>query len=171
MPIAAYDMSIAVFVRGLTNLKTVLHKGEQHAASHQLPPAALLEARLASDMYNLSSQVHWATEGAKLAVARLVGAAPALSPDDAKTFAELQARIDAAVTQLQTTSADALEAGLGRAIAIEHRAGALHFTGEQFLREFALPNFFFHQTCAYAILRNQGVALTKGDIINGAGGR
>ena len=165
MPIATHDVSIALFVRGLTNLKTVLHKGEQYAATHGLVDAELLGAQLAPDMHSLAAQVHWAAEGAKLAAARLAGAAPELTRQEGTTFAELRQHLDATILNLRSFSPESLEAGLARSIEIEHPRGRMQFTGDRFLREFAIPTFFFHLTSAYAILRHLGVLLTKGDFL------
>ena len=168
MPITAYDASIAQFVRALTSLKAILNKAEQQASARGLSPAELLEARLAQpapDMLNLASQVHWAAEGAKRTIERLVSAPIPSSNDDAKTFAELHDRIDAAITFLQSISPSEVEASLSREIEIDNRRGKLRFTGERFLREFSLPHFYFHLTCAYAILRNRGIELTMADFL------
>jgi len=165
MSLSAYDLSAGMFARGLTGLKTVLAKGEAHAAASGKPTGELIDARLATDMNNLAVQVHWATEGAKLATARLLGAAPTVSPNDAKTFADFQQRIDATIAYLSSLAPKDLEAGLDRVIELEHRGGSKKFTGSQFLVEFAIPNFFFHVTTAYAILRHEGVELTKGDFM------
>jgi hypothetical protein len=168
MSLSAYDLSAGLFVRGLANLKGMLTKGEAHAAVSGSGDAALIGAQLAADMNNLGVQVHWAAEGAKLAVARLLGAAAAApSANDAGTLAELNQRIDGAITYLSAVAPRDLEAGLDRVIEIQHRGGSKQFTGSQFLVEFAIPNFFFHVTTAYAILRHQGVELTKGDFMGG----
>jgi hypothetical protein len=168
MPITAYDASIAVFVRTLTNLKALVSKAEQQAAERGISASELLEARLAPpapDMLNLASQVHWAAEGAKRAIERLTDAPIATTNDDAKTFAELNQRIDAAITQLQSISPSDLEAGLSRAVEVRNPRGSMQFTGDKFLLEFALPHFFFHVTCAYAILRHRGIELKMADFL------
>lgn len=168
MPITAYDASITLFVRTLTNLKAILSKAEQQVSERGIPVAELFDARLAPptpDMLSFASQVHWAAEGAKRAVERLLGAPTASSKDDAKTFAELHQRIDAAIAQLQSASPSDLEASLSRTIEVENPRGRMHFTGDRFLREFAIPHFFFHVTCAYAILRNRGIQLTMADFL------
>jgi hypothetical protein len=161
----AFDLSVGVFVRGLTNLKGQLTKGEAHAAATGTDPAALLHARLADDMYNLAVQTQWASEGAKLAVARLLGDAPAPLTEEGKTFAELHERIDATVEHLRGVDPEALEAGLERTIEVRHRGASMTFRGDRFLTEFAIPNFFFHLTAAYGILRHEGVPLQKGDFM------
>lgn len=165
MPISGYDASVALFLRALTNLKELLHKAERHALSRNGRVSELLGSRLASDMHGLASQVHWAGEGAKLAVARLVGAPLTMSRDDAETFGALQQRLDATLAHLRAVAADEIEAGLGRLIELEHRGETMRFAGERSLCELAIPSFFFHLTTAYAILRHEGVELTKGDFL------
>ena len=164
--LTAHDLSVGLFVRGLTNLKGILNKAEAHAGAGG--EAALIGAQLASDMNHLGVQVHWAAEGARISVARLLGvAAPAPSASDAKTFTELKQRIDATIAYLGAVAPRDLEAGLDRPIEISHRGASKQFTGRQFLLEFAIPNFFFHLTTAYCILRHAGVELTKGDFMGG----
>lgn len=181
MPLSAYDLSAGVFIRGLTNLKAQLTKAQGHVAANGGGEAALLDAQLAADgsgsgaaiaapadlhTFTLAAQVHWAAEGAKLAIARLLAAPPAPpAANDAKSFADLHQRLDATIAYLRELAPSDLEAGLDRAIAIERPRGSLHFSGGQFLREFALPHFFYHVTTAYGILRNQGVRLTMGDFL------
>lgn len=169
MPISAYESTVAVLLRGLTNLKTVLAKGEAYAVEKQLNPSELIGARLAQDMYDLAGQVHWAAEGARLAAARLVGTATSPTLGEPKTFPALYESIDATIAYLAALAPDDLEAGLERAIVIDHRGGSLTFGGRQFFLQLALPSFFFHATAAYAILRHQGVPLTKGDILGALG--
>lgn len=169
--LSAYDLSAGLFVRGLGNLQGMLKKAETHAADSGREDAALIASQLAVDMNDLGVQVHWATEGAKLATARLLGtaAAPAPAVDDGKRFAVLIQRIEATIAQLSVVSPEVLEAGLGRVIEIQHRGASKRYSGAQFLVEFAIPNFYFHVTTAYAILRHNGVPLTKGDFMGGWG--
>ena len=184
MSLNAYDLSAGLFVRGLTNLKTQLTKAEDHAVASGSGEAALLDAQLATDgrvrgvasdaptdlhMYTLAAQVHWAAEGAKLAIVQLLGAPSVPAANDAKSFADLHQRLDATIAYLRETAPSGLEAGLNRVIVIEHRRGSMSFSGGQFLREFAIPHFFYHVTTAYGILRNQGVQLTMGDFLGSWG--
>jgi len=163
----AFDLSAGFFMRGLTNLKVLLTKAEAHEASQGLDAGSLLTAQLAGDMYDLAAQVHWAAEGAKLAVSRLLGTASTPLAPDAKSFADLHERIDAAIVVLGAVDAELVEAGLARTITLPYRGGSKEFSGDRFLTEFAIPNFFFHLTTAYAILRHHGVPLQKGDFIGG----
>ncbi len=161
----AFDVSVAVFERGLTNLKALLMKAEAHASATGTDPGSLLNAQLADDMYNLAVQVHWAGEGAKLAVARLLDVESTPLAEEAKSFAELYERVDATIASLGMADPGALEAGLDRTIELRHRGGSKTFRGDRFLTEFAIPSFFFHLTIAYGILRHEGVPLQKGDFM------
>jgi len=184
MSLNAYDLSAGLFVRGLTNLKMQLTKAEDHAAASGIGEAALLDARLAAEgsvrgaaivaptdlhMYTLAAQVHWAAEGAKLAIAQLMGASRVPAANDAKSFADLYQRLDATIAYLREIAPSDLEAGLDRAIVVEHRRGSMRASGGQFLLAFAIPHFFYHVTAAYGILRNQGVQLTMGDFLGNWG--
>jgi hypothetical protein len=155
----AFDVSAGVFVRGLTNLKTLLTKGEAHGTK--------LTASLAEGMQDLAAQVHWASEGSKLALDRVVAVSspPAPPPSSATTFADLQASIDGAISYLEAIDPAALEAGLDGTVELPVRGGTKSYRGDRFLIEFALPNFFFHLTLAYAILRKEGVPLEKSDFM------
>jgi hypothetical protein len=163
--IEAFDISAGIFVRGLENLRVMLAKAEAHAASQGVDPAALLTARLAGDMYDLAAQAHWASEGAKIAVDRLLGLAPRPLAADAKSFADLHAQIDAAIAHLRAVSPDGLEAGLAGTIDLPVRGGVKSYRGDRFLLDFAIPGFYFHLTTAYGILRHEGVPLQKGDFL------
>lgn len=180
----AYDVSAGVFVRGLTNLKMQLTKAESHAAASGNDAATLLDAQLArggqagdvpSDTpydlhtYTLAAHVHWAAEGAKLAIEQVLGARPVPAACDAKSFSELHRRVDASIAYLRGIAAIDLEAGLGRPIVIEHRRGSVSSNGDHFLLAFAMPHFFYHVTTAYGILRSQGVQLTMGDFLGNWG--
>ncbi len=184
MSLNVYDLSAGVFVRGLINLKTQLAKAEEHAAASGSGEAALLDARLSADglvrsvaspapadlhMYTLAGHVHWAAEGAKLAIAHLQGAPAVPAANEAKSFADLHQRLDATIAYLREMAPGDLEVGLDRTIVIEHRRGSMRSTGGQFLLAFAIPHFFYHVTTAYGILRNQGVELTMGDFLGNWG--
>jgi hypothetical protein len=184
MSLSVYDQSAGLFVRGLTNLKGLLTKAEAHTAASGGGDAALLDARLAADgrvrgaasgapadlhMFTLAAQIHWAAEGAKLAIAHLLGAPQVPAASDEKSFADLHQRLDATIAYLREIAPSDLEAGLERTIVIAHRRGSMSFSGGQFLLEFAIPHFFYHVTTAYGILRNQGVPLTMGDFLGSWG--
>lgn len=183
MTLNPYDLSAGLFIRGLTNLKMQLTKAEEHAAASGSGEAALLEAQLTADgrmpgvsaaptdlhMYTLAAQVHWAAEGAKLAISQLLGIRLVPDANDAKSFANLQQRLDATIAYLRAIDPSDLEAGLDRTIVIEHPRGSMSANGRQFLIAFAIPHFFYHVTTAYGILRSQGVPLTMGDFLGNWG--
>jgi hypothetical protein len=184
MSLNAYDSSAGVFVRGLTNLKAQLLKAEAHAAASGSGEAALLGARLAAEglmrdvastppgdlhMYTLAAHVHWAAEGATLAIAQLLGVPRVPAPSDAKSFANLEQLLDTTIAYLRDVAPSDLEAGLERAIVIESRRGSTSSIGRQFLLALAIPHFFYHVATAYGILRNQGVELTMGDFLGNWG--
>ena len=180
MSLNAYDLSAGLFIRGLTNLKSHLAKAQDHAAASGIGEAALLSAPLASEAlgpgdaiaasadlhrYPLAAHVHWAAEGAMSAIARMQGVQRVPAANDATSLSQLRERLDATIAYLSKVAAEDLEAGLDRAIVIEHRRGSMHSDGRQFLIAFAIPHFFYHVTTAYGILRNQGVPLTMGDFL------
>jgi hypothetical protein len=184
MSLNAYDLSAGVFVRGLTNLKTQLMKAEEYAAASGIAEAPLLNARLAAEdpgrdvasvaptdlhMYTLAAQVRWAAEGARLAIARLVGTARTPAANDAKSFLHLHQHLDETIAYLRAITPSDLEVGLGKAVVVERPRGSVRATGGQFLIGFAIPHFFYHVTSVYGILRNQGVPLTVGDFLGNWG--
>ena len=183
MSLNAYTLSAGLFIRGLTNLKMQLTKAEDHAAASGNGEAALLDAQLAADgrihgtnyaptdlhMYTLAAHVHWAAEGAKLAIAHLLGAPSVPAANDAMSFADLHQRLDATIAYLREIAPSDLESGLDRTIVIEHPRGSMRSSGSQFLLAFAIPHFFYHMTTAYSIMRNQGVQLTMGDFLGNWG--
>jgi len=168
----------------LTNLKTQLTKAADHAAATGTSESALLDARLAGkgsvdgaasyaprDLhgYTLAEQAHWAAEGARLAIAHLLGAPAVPAANEATSFAELHQRLDETIAPFREIAPSDLEAGLARAIVIEHPRGSVSSSGAQFLVAFAIPHFFYHLTAAFGILRNQGVQLTMGDFLGNWG--
>ncbi|MEQ1502527.1 MAG: DUF1993 domain-containing protein [Myxococcota bacterium] len=164
MALTGVDVAMGSFLRGLVQLDAILVKAEHHATASGIDPATLMGARLADDMYDLAAQVRWAVDATTITVARLTGEPPTLAGEVA-TFLTLHARIAAGIQALRAVPVEALEAGLGREITIAHRGSSTTYTGASFLTAFAIPTFYFHLTCAYAILRARGVPLTKGDYL------
>ena len=165
MSFSIYHASIPVLVRGLKNLSHLLAKGEAHAAAKGLPASALIESSLAPDMYNLARQVQLASDSAKGCGARLAGIENPSFADTETTFAELQARIDKTVAFLQSIAEAQLDGADTRQVTMKLRSGEKHFAGADYLFNFVLPNFFFHVTTAYDILRHKGVELGKPDYL------
>jgi uncharacterized protein len=160
MSITLYRASIPVFIRGFDNLSAVLKKGEAHEKS-----ASLVEARLAPDMMTLAGQVQRASDTAKASAARLAGIEAPRFADTEKTFAELQARIDKTVEFLRSVKPAQIDGGEDREIRFKAGPTELKFTGLSYALDFALPNFFFHVTTAYDILRHAGVPVGKMDYL------
>ncbi len=147
----------------LTNLSAILDKAVSYAQAKKIDPAVLLAARLAPDMFPLSRQVQLASDFAKNSTARLAGQDPPRFADEEQTFEDLKARIARTLDFLKTVPAAALEGAEDRDIRVPLRDRALEMKGLPFLQRFALPNFFFHVTAAYAILRHNGIEIGKRD--------
>ncbi|WP_160000520.1 DUF1993 family protein [Roseomonas sp. 18066] len=165
MPIPLHTASTAIFLRGLTTLSTLLQKAEAHAAAEGLAPEALIQARLAPDMRDLAAQVQMASDAAKAGAGRLADVERPSFPDTETSFAELQARIQKTIDYVQGIDPAATEGGAERAITLTVGGRDYHFTGAAYLTQFALPNFFFHVTTAYDILRAQGLKIGKLDFL------
>jgi hypothetical protein len=165
MAFSLYDASIPMMVRMLQNLSEILDKGAAHAAAKGIPPATMIEAKLAPDMFNLARQVQSAADAAKTPAARLAGQTPPSIPDTETTFEELKARIATTISFLQGFTPEQINGAEGRTITLPLRSGPIEFTGPNYLTQFALPNFFFHVTAAYALLRHQGVEIGKMDFL------
>jgi hypothetical protein len=165
MSITMYQASVPVLVRGLTALQAILGKAEAHAAERQIEPAVFTGARLFPDMLPLVRQVYIATDTAKGCAARLAGVEPPKFDDVETTFEELQARIQKTIDYLQGFDAAQIDGSETRAVTLKMRTGPVEFTGLSYLLGFVLPNFYFHVTTAYDILRHHGVELGKLDYL------
>jgi hypothetical protein len=163
---AIYTTSIPVFRQMLGGLKDILAKAEAHVADKKLDPNALLQARLFPDMFPLLRQVQVATDFAKSVSARLAGVEVPKVEDTEQTFADLQARIDNVLAFTGGLDSAKFDAAATREIIL--RPGTpkeKHMTGEAYLLAYGLPQFFFHVTMAYALLRHNGVEVGKKDFM------
>jgi hypothetical protein len=160
-----YQASVPVFLRGLENLAAILAKGAAHAEAKKIDPAVFINARLAPDMLPLARQVHIASDAAKGCVARLAGVEVPSFPDTETTFPELQARIAKTVDFVKGFSAAQIDGSEERACTLKTRNGEINLPGQDYLLKLSLPNFFFHVTTAYDILRHNGVELGKMDYL------
>ena len=166
MTLSMHQASVPVFTRALSNLKHVLALGEAHAVARGFEPALLVQARLTADMLPLVRQVQIACDMAMRGCARLAGVEPESVADDETDFAGLYARIDRAIEHAASYSTAQIDGSEMRAIVLTMRNDVeMHFSGQDFLLQFVLPNLFFHSTTAYAILRQSGVALGKMDFM------
>ncbi len=165
MSLSMYQASTPMFVRQLTALTAILKTAAAFAESCKIDPSVLLNARLAPDQFPLVRQVQIATDGAKGGIARLAGLEAPTYPDDEVAFEQLGARLAKTIAFLQSVSPDQVDGSEDRPIQIKLRSGELNFTGQDFLLHFVIPNFFFHVTTAYAILRHNGVEIGKKDYL------
>jgi hypothetical protein len=143
----------------------ILEKAEQYAEEKKIDPSVLINARLAPDMYPLSRQVQIATDMAKGCAARLAGLEVPVYEDNETTFEELRARIAKTVAFIQSVDAERIDGSEERNITLKLRSREVSFAGQPYLLHFVLPNFYFHVTTAYAILRHNGLAIGKMDFI------
>jgi uncharacterized protein len=164
-----YDASAPVFKRMLTNLVTLLSKAHAHAEAHKYDPDVLLQQRLFPDMFPLIRQIQIACDAAKLAVARLARTPAPVHADDEKTLAGIQVRIRETIDFIASVPAIAFDGCEERVVEIKQRDKVLSMDGRTYLLTLALPNFYFHLTTAYNLLRHNGVAIGKRDFL-GSGG-
>ncbi len=165
MTLSMYQASIPSFIRMLGNLSDIMTKAEDYAESKKIDPSVLINARLAPDMFPLSRQIQIATDSVKGCGARLAGVDVPSYPDTESTFAELQARIRKTVDFLKTFKPEQIDGSEGRDILLKMRTGDLTFQGQAYLTHFVLPNFYFHTSMAYAILRHNGLDIGKMDFL------
>ena len=166
MSFAIYDASAPVFTAALGNMQKWLDK----AAGEGLQEAALVQARLAPDMRPLSAQFQMSSDTAKGAIARLTGVEAPSMPDTETSFAELKARCQRTIDFIQGVDRSAFDGAEDREVVMKFPNGTgYRFTGQGYLTGFALPNFFFHVTTAYALLRANGVGLGKPDFLQHLG--
>ncbi|RKP55708.1 DUF1993 domain-containing protein [Pararobbsia silviterrae] len=165
MSLSMYQASVPVFVRGLDNLAVLLDQAEEFAAVRQIHPSVLIEARLFPDMFPLARQVQLASDAARRAVARLAGIKAPVFEDIEVTFADLHERIARTREFLDEIGAWRVDGSESREFAVKVGGQETAFTGLSYLLSFALPNFFFHVTTAYDILRHNGVPVGKADYL------
>jgi hypothetical protein len=165
MAISMYQVSAPVFLKSLGNLAAILDKGAAFAAAKKIDPSVLLGYRLAPDMLPLARQVQIASDHAKRACARLAGVEPPVYEDNEASFADLKARIERTAAFIDTLAPGQIEGSETREITLKLGGQSRTLAGESYLLHNALPNFFFHFTTAYAILRHCGVEIGKGDFI------
>lgn len=166
MSLTMHAASAPVFVRTLTNLLAWLDKAQTHAEVRKFDSVNYLGLRLAPDMLPFTRQIQIATDGVKGCMARLSGREVPKWEDNEATLDELRARVHRAIEYVQSFQAADIDGSEGREILLPTRQGdPLRFTGENYLRHFVLPNFFFHATMTYALLRHAGVELGKRDFL------
>jgi len=165
MPFSMSQASLPVFEIGLNALSGVLDKAAAYAAAKKVDPAVLLGWRLAPDMFALARQVQVACDQAKNGAARLAGAEPPKFEDTETSLDQLKGRIARTVTYIKGLDGKAIDASADREITFPLGPTKGQMKGGDFLNHFVLPNFYFHLTAAYAIVRHCGVELGKRDFL------
>ncbi|MBI3675754.1 MAG: DUF1993 domain-containing protein [Proteobacteria bacterium] len=168
MAFSIYDASIPPMIRSLQNLSKIMDKAVAQAKTEDKPLAKLLEARLAPDMHPFTRQIQIASDSAKGCAARLAGIEAPSMPDTETTFPELQARIAKTIDFLKSVKPEQLAGAEDRQVTLKFPSGEMKFTGREFLTGFSLPNFYFHVTTAYDLLRHNGIQIGKMDYLGGA---
>ena len=165
MSLSMYQASVPVFRHHITALSKILAKAEDHANARKLDHSALIQCRLYPDMFPLARQVQIASDTAKSAAARLAGVDVPSWEDHETTFAQLKERCDKTDKYLATFTPGQIDGSEEREVVLKMRDGQMTFTGQQYLLTFAIPNFYFHITTAYALLRQCGVEIGKRDFL------
>jgi hypothetical protein len=166
MPISMYTASVPVFIKTLSNMQRWLDKAQAHAKARNFDPAVYMTLRLAPDMLPLPAQIRIAGDSAKGCAARLAGIDIPVFEDNETTFDQLSERIGKTLAFLETVSAKAVDGSEDREIVLPRgNREPRRFKGEYYLKHFVLPNFFFHATTLYALLRHNGVELGKADFL------
>ncbi len=167
MPLSIYDASVPAFVNMLKALSAILGKAAAHAEAKKIDPAVLVNDRLAPDMFPLSRQIQIATDGVKGGAARLAGIEVPSYPDTETTLEELKARIARTVAFLEGIDRSRFDGAEDRSVTMKVGPSEMTFPARVFLFEFVIPNFYFHATTTYAILRHNGVEMGKQDFLAG----
>jgi hypothetical protein len=165
MTLTMYQASVPAFQKHLEALDAIIDKAAAYADARKIDHNALLDARLYPDMYTFKKQVQSACDFAKLSVARLSGLTAPVHDDSEKTFDDLKTRIAQTMAVLEDANPGAMDAASESEIKIKAGPRELTFTGQEYLLHFALPNFYFHCTTAYAILRHNGLEIGKRDFM------
>jgi len=167
MEISMHDLAIESFAPMLRALSEILQKGAAHSAAKGFPSEVLVDARLAPDMFSLAEQVEQACSHARDATARLTGRAPPSDDAGDDSIDSLRGRIAKTIAYLERVPAGAFAGAAEQQIEIPMpNGGAIVMDGLQYLRDWALPHFYFHLVTAYAILRHNGVEIGKRDYLS-----
>ena len=167
MSVSMYTQTVPVFVRMLTNLSGILDKTVQHCAERKIDPAVLLSSRLYPDMFAFTRQVQIASDTAKGAAARLAGVEVPKYEDNEASIDELKARIAKTIAFVQSLSEAQFAGSDTRTVTIPMRGEQVSIVGLKYLNNNVMPNFYFHTTTAYALLRHAGVEIGKSDYLGG----
>jgi len=167
MTISMYQASIPQLTKMLTNLSNILKKGEEFVSAKSLDGKVLVEGRLAADMFPLSKQVQIACDQVKNGMARLAGVEPPKFEDNETTLTQLQDRIAKTLAFANSLKPEQIDGTEAKEIKFSIQEWKFEFVGEQYLLTWIIPNFYFHVTTAYDILRHNGVEVGKSDYLGG----
>lgn len=165
MSISIYDQLVTVFSHMLSSLDSVLTKAEADAEARKIDPLVFVNGRLAPDMLPLTRQIQIMTDQAKGGASRLAGQESPKWGDDEKSFGDLHARVQKTIAHLKTFKPADFDGAETRDIELKFPNATFNFKGKDYLLNFVIPNFYFHYTTAYAILRHNGVQIGKGDFL------
>lgn len=169
MSLSMYTASVPVLLHSLSNLKVILEKAEAFAEAKKVDPAVIASSRLAVDMLPLTSQIQIACDTAKGCGARLAGVEIPRFADNEKSLSELAARVARTMDFLAGLKPEQIDGSEDKAITLNFPSITLHFNGQDYLTQFVLPNFYFHMSTAYGILRHLGVQIGKVDYLGKVG--
>jgi hypothetical protein len=170
MPLSLHQASVPVFEEYLTALSAILEKAEAYAAAKKIDPTVICSARLYLDMFTLAQQVRLACDFAKNAGARLTGTEPPKFEDTETNLKELRDRITRTLAFIQKKEPPMMEAMFDHDVQFPLGPNKAKMLAQDYLLHFALPNFFFHVTTAYAILRHYGLDIGKRDFLGNVRG-
>lgn len=165
MTISMYDASVPQFKKMLGNLSAILKKAEAHSTTKKIDEHVVLESRLSLDMFGLTKQIQIACDQAKNGLARLAGIEPPKIADQEASFQDLQDRIARTITFVDSLTPEQLNASTNKEIKFSIREWEFEFIGDQYLLTWIIPNFYFHITTAYNIVRHHGVEIGKTDYL------
>ncbi|SME99889.1 DUF1993 domain-containing protein [Pseudobacteriovorax antillogorgiicola] len=165
MTLSMYQASVPPVIHGFANLINILNKGQEYADAKGIDPSVLLGSRLYPNMFPLLRQVQIGTDIPRRGIARLAGVEPSKREDNETSFQDLIDRVNDAKSYISDFTPDQIDGSEARVIEVPLRKETMTFQGQSFLLSFLLPNFYFHITTAYNILRHNGVELGKGDFL------
>ena len=165
MSLGMHRIIVPPAIRSLTTLRHLLAKAAEHCEARTIDPSALIGFRLFPDMLPLASQVRIATDMCVLCVSRLSGTEAPKFPDDEKTFAELDARVEKALAYVSTIPPAQIDGTEKKSVTFKTRRGEVTLEGIEYVQRFVLPNVYFHTTTTYDILRHNGVEIGKADFL------
>jgi len=163
--LSLYDVTVPVFIRALENLDHILEKGAAHYSDAGRAEGELAGVRLIEDMHPLTAQIQRASDTAKGVVTRIGGAENVPMADEEQSIADLRVRIARTIAVLRSARREAFDGKEETMVEIKTPNRSLIFTGKSYVLDFAIPNFFFHVTTAYALLRKEGVPIGKMDYL------